>query len=160
MDSIDIKNLSNENILELLQILTTPNPEKDRLSLAQNILQKFINIPQSINTFLFHLSSNPNPNIRQLSAIMLYKSIEHNMDDLPEEKKDEIKKKVLELYSKEKTNLVLRSIGIVIFKICKKNLLANKWDYVLDMVFASPEQYNKFTYHCRLGWLGEYLVTK
>ena len=98
MDSIDIKNLSNENILELLQIITTPNPEKDRLSLAQNILQKFINIPQSINTFLFHLSSNPNPNIRQLSAIMLYKSIEHNMDDLPEDKKDEIKKKVLELY--------------------------------------------------------------
>ena len=143
MDSIDIKNLSNENILELLQILTTPNPEKDRLSLAQNILQKFINIPQSINTFLFHLSSNPNPNIRQLSAIMLYKSIEHNMDDLPEDKKDEIKKKVLELYSKEKTNLVLRSIGIVIFKICKKNLLANKWDYVLDMVFASPEQYTQ-----------------
>ena len=143
MDSIDIKNLSNENILELLQILTTPNPEKDRLSLSQNILQKFIKIPQSINSFLYHLSSNPNPNIRQLSAIMLYKSIEHNLDDLPEEKKDEIKKKVLELYSKEKINLVLKSIGIVIFKICKKNLLANKWDYVLDMVFTSPEKYNQ-----------------
>ena len=141
MDSIDIKNLSNENILELLQILSTPNPSPERLSLSQNILQKFINIPQSINTFLYHLSSNPNPNIRQLSAIMLYKSIEHNLDDLPEEKKDEIKKKILELYSKEKINLVLKSIGIVIFKICKKNLLANKWDYVLDMVFTSPEKY-------------------
>ena len=141
MDSIDIKNLSNENILELLQILSTPNPSPERLSLSQNILQKFINIPQSINTFLYHLSSNPNPNIRQLSAIMLYKSIEHNLDDFPEEKKDEIKKKILELYSKEKINLVLKSIGIVIFKICKKNLLANKWDYVLDMVFTSPEKY-------------------
>ena len=141
MDSIDINNLSNENILELLQILSTPNPSPDQLSLSQNILQKFIKIPQSINTFLYHLSSNPNPNIRQLSALMLYKSIEQNFDDLPEEKKDEIKKKVLELYSKEKVNLVLKSIGIAIFKICKKNLLEDKWDYVLDTVFTSPEKY-------------------
>jgi len=141
MDSIDINNLSNENILELLQILSTPNPSPDQLSLSQNILQKFIKIPQSINTFLYHLSSNPNPNIRQLSALMLYKSIEQNFDDLPEEKKDEIKKKVLELYSKEKVNLVLKSIGIAIYKICKKNLLENKWDYVLDTVFTSPEKY-------------------
>ena len=37
----------------------------------------------------------------------------------------------------------MKSIGIVIFKICKKNLLANKWDYVLDMVFTSPEKYNQ-----------------
>ena len=141
MDSIDINNLSNENILELLQILSTPNPSPDQLSLSQNILQKFIKIPQSINTFLYHLSSNPNPNIRQLSALMLYKSIEQNFDDLPEEKKDEIKKKVLELYSKEKVNLVLKSIGIAIYKICKKNLLEDKWDYVLDTVFTSPEKY-------------------
>ena len=141
MDSIDINNLSNENILELLQILSTPNPSPDQLSLSQNILQKFIKISQSINTFLYHLSSNPNPNIRQLSALMLYKSIEQNFDDLPEEKKDEIKKKVLELYSKEKVNLVLKSIGIAIYKICKKNLLEDKWDYVLDTVFTSPEKY-------------------
>ena len=141
MDSIDINNLSNENILELLQILSTPNPSPDQLSLSQNILQKFIKIPQSINTFLYHLSSNPNPNIRQLSALMLYKSFEQNFDDLPEEKKDEIKKKVLELYSKEKVNLVLKSIGIAIYKICKKNLLEDKWDYVLDTVFTSPEKY-------------------
>ena len=141
MDSIDINNLSNENILELLQILSTPNPSPDQLSLSQNILQKFIKIPQSINTFLYHLSSNPNPNIRQLSALMLYKSIEQNFDDLPEEKKDEIKKKVLELYLKEKVNLVLKSIGIAIYKICKKNLLEDKWDYVLDTVFTSPEKY-------------------
>ena len=141
MDSIDINNLSNENILELLQILSTPNPSPDQLSLSQNILQKFIKIPQSINTFLYHLSSNPNPNIRQLSALMLYKSIEQNFDDLPEEKKDETKKKVLELYSKEKVNLVLKSIGIAIYKICKKNLLEDKWDYVLDTVFTSPEKY-------------------
>ena len=141
MDSIDINNLSNENILELLQILSTPNPSPDQLSLSQNILQKFIKIPQSINTFLYHLSSNPNSNIRQLSALMLYKSIEQNFDDLPEEKKDEIKKKVLELYSKEKVNLVLKSIGIAIYKICKKNLLEDKWDYVLDTVFTSPEKY-------------------
>ena len=141
MDSIDINNLSNENILELLQILSTPNPSPEQLSLSQNILQKFIKIPQSINTFLYHLSSNPNPNIRQLSALMLYKSIEQNFDDLPEEKKDEIKKKVLELYSKEKVNLVLKSIGIAIYKICKKNLLEDKWDYVLDTVFTSPEKY-------------------
>ena len=141
MDSIDINNLSNENILELLQILSTQNPSTDQLSLSQNILQKFIKIPQSINTFLYHLSSNPNSNIRQLSALMLYKSIEQNFDDLPEEKKDEIKKKVLELYSKEKVNLVLKSIGIAIYKICKKNLLEDKWDYVLDTVFTSPEKY-------------------
>ena len=141
MDSIDINNLSNENILELLQILSTPNPSPDQLSLSQNILQKFIKIPQSINTFLYHLSSNPNPNIRQLSALMLYKSIEQNFDDLPEEKKEEKKKKVLELYSKEKVNLVLKSIGIAIYKICKKNLLEDKWDYVLDTVFTSPEKY-------------------
>ena len=141
MDSIDINNLSNENILELLQILSTPNPSPDQLSLSQNILQKFIKIPQSINTFLYHLSSNPNPNIRQLSALMLYKSIEQNFDDLPEEKKKKKKKKVLELYSKEKVNLVLKSIGIAIYKICKKNLLEDKWDYVLDTVFTSPEKY-------------------
>ena len=79
---------------------------------------------------------------------MLYKSIEQNFDDLPEEKKDEIKKKVLELYSKEKVNLVLKSIGIAIYKICKKNLLEDKWDYVLDTVFTSPEKYIQGT-NCR-----------
>ena len=101
MDSVDITKLSNENVLELLQVLITPNSENDRISLAQNLLKKYIDIPQSIEGFIFHLSSNQNENIRQLSAIMLYKSIEHNWENLDEQKQDEIKKKILELYSKE-----------------------------------------------------------
>ena len=143
MDSVDITKLSNENILELLQVLITPNSENDRISLAQNLLKKYIDIPQSIEGFIFHLSSNQNENIRQLSAIMLYKSIEHNWENLDEQKQDEIKKKILELYSKENINKVIKSIGISIYKICKKILLANKWDYILDMVFASPEKYSQ-----------------
>ena len=126
MDSVDITKLSNENILELLQVLITPNSENDRISLAQNLLKKYIDIPQSIEGFIFHLSSNQNENIRQLSAIMLYKSIEHNWENLDEQKQDEIKKKILELYSKENINKVIKSIGISIYKICKKILLANK----------------------------------
>ena len=143
MDSIDIKNISNENILELLQILSSPNPENARISLAQNILQKYLEIPQSIDSFIFHLSSNPIDNIRQSSSLMLYKAIEKNWEKINEQKQEEIKKKICEIYSKEKKSLVLKGIGIALFKICKKTLLANKWDFLLDMIFASPEKYSK-----------------
>ena len=143
MDSIDIKNLSNENILELLQILSSPNPENAKISLAQNILQKYLEIPQSIDCFIFHLSSNPNDIIRQSSSLMLYKAIEKNWENINEQKHEEIKKKICEIYSKEKKSLVLKGIGIALFKICKKTLLANKWDFLLDMIFASPEKYSQ-----------------
>ena len=143
MESIEIKNLSNENILELFQILTSLNPDQQRLSLAQNILKKYIEVPQSIDSFLHILSSNYNPDIRQGSAIMLYKSIDFNWEDIPEEKQEEIKKKILELYSKENVYKVLKIIGIALFIICKKTLLLNKWDYLLDTIFASPEKYGK-----------------
>ena len=85
METIDIKNLSNENILELFQILTSLNPDQQKISLAQNILKKFIEIPQSLDIFLHILSSNSNPDIRQASAIMLYKSIDNNWEDIQEE---------------------------------------------------------------------------
>ena len=142
MDSIDTKNLSNENILELFQILTSLNPDNERLSLAQNILKKYIEIPQSLDCFLHHLSSNNNPLIRHYSAIMLYKSIDNNWENITEQKQEEIKKKILELYSKEKAYNVLKGIGFALFKICKKTLIANKWDYVLDTIFSSPEKYS------------------
>ena len=143
MDSIDIKNLSNENILELFQILTSLNPEKDRLSLAQNILIKYIELPQSLDSFLHQLNSNTNPTIRQYSGIMLYKSIDCNWDSISNEKQEEIKKKLLELYSKEQTFQVLKGIGFALFKICKNTLIKNNWDYLLDTIFASPEKYSK-----------------
>ena len=143
MDSIDVKNLSNENILELFQILTSLNPEKDRLSLAQNILIKYIELPQSLDSFLHQLNSNPNPTIRQYSGIMLYKSIDCNWDSVSNEKQEEIKKKLLELYSKEQTFQVLKGIGFALFKICKNTLIKNNWDYLLDTIFASPEKYSK-----------------
>ena len=143
MESIDIKNLSNENILELFQILTSLNPDQQKISLAQNVLKKFIEIPQSLDIFLHILSTNSSPEIRQASAIMLYKSIDNNWEDIPEEKQEEIKKKILELYSKENVYKVLKLIGFGLFRICKKTLLANKWDYVLDTIFASPEKYSK-----------------
>ena len=142
MDSIDIKNLSNENILELFQVLTSPNPEQERISLAQNILKKYIEIPQSLDSFLYQLTTNNNPDIRQFSSIMLYKSIDFNWEEISNQKQEEIKQKILELYSKEKTYKVLKGIGFAIFKICKKTLIANKWDYLLDMIFSSPEKYN------------------
>ena len=143
MDSIDIKNLSNDNILELFQVLTSPNPEQERISLAQNILKKYIEIPQSLESFLYQLTTNNNPDIRQFSSIMLYKSIDFNWEDISKQKQEEIKQKILELYSKENVYKVLKGIGFAIFKICKKTLLSNQWDYLLDMIFSSPEKYGK-----------------
>ncbi len=58
MDAENIKNLSNSNFLELLQILASINPDKQKLSLAQDILTKYIDLPQSLNTSLYILSSN------------------------------------------------------------------------------------------------------
>jgi len=55
----------------------------------------------------------------------------------------EIEAAVAQIPSKENINKVIKSIGISIYKICKKILLANKWDYILDMVFASPEKYSQ-----------------
>ena len=143
MESIEVNNLSKENVLELFQILTSIKPDKQRLSIAQNILKKYMELPQSIDSFLFILASNPNPDIRQGSAIMLYKSLDYNWEDIPEQKQEEIKKKILELYSKEKAYKVLKMIGFAIFIISKRMLLLNKWDYLLDTIFASPEKYGK-----------------
>jgi hypothetical protein len=102
MESIDIKNLSNENILELFQILTSLNPDQQKISLAQNVLKKFIEIPQSLDIFLHILSTNSSPEIRQASAIMLYKSIDNNWEDIPEEKQEEIKKKNIRIIFQRK----------------------------------------------------------
>ena len=55
MDAENIKNLSNSNFLELLQILASINPDKQKLSLAQDILTKYIDLPQSLNTSLYIL---------------------------------------------------------------------------------------------------------
>ena len=87
MDAENIKNLSNSNFLELLQILASINPDKQKLSLAQDILTKYIDLPQSLNTSLYILSSNEPPIIRQHAANILYKSIDHNWDDIPDTKK-------------------------------------------------------------------------
>ena len=143
MDAENIKNLSNSNFLELLQILASINPDKQKLSLAQDILTKYIDLPQSLNTSLYILSSNEPPIIRQHAANILYKSIDHNWDDIPDTKKEEIKTKIIELYSKEKVYIILKAIGFVIFRICRKILLENKWDSILDLIFSSPDKYSQ-----------------
>ena len=85
---------------------------------------------------------NNNPDICQFCLIMLYKSINFK-EDISQQKQEEIKQKILELYSKENTYKDLKGIGFAIFKICKKTLISNKWDYLFDMIFSSQKKYGK-----------------
>ena len=148
MESIDIKKLSNDNILELFQVLTSANlPDQNKLNKASEIIEKYKTIPESLDGCLYQLSTNTDEKLRQFTALILYKSVDYNWEKISEEKKEEIKKKVLELYSKEKVYIVLKGIGYVIFKICKKTLNANKWDNLLDMIFSSPDKYSQGQEH-------------
>ena len=148
MESIDIKKLSNDNILELFQVLTSANlPDQNKLNKASEIIEKYKTIPESLDGCLYQLSTNTDEKLRQFTALILYKSVDYNWEKISEEKKEEIKKKVLELYSKEKVYIVLKGIGYVIFKICKKTLIANKWDNLLDMIFSSPDKYSQGQEH-------------
>ena len=147
MESVDIKQLSNDNILELFQVLTSTSPEQEKIKKAESIIEKYINIPESLDGCLYQLKTNTDTNIRHFSTLILYKSVDHNWNKTGEAKKEEIKKEVFELYSKEKNYQILKGIGYVIFKISKRTLLENKWDNLLEMVFSSPEKYSQGQEH-------------
>ena len=143
MEAIDVQKLSNDNVLELFQILTSSQPDPTKIKKAEELINKYKDIPESLDGCLYQLSTNTDEIVRQFSSLILYKSVDHNWGKISEEKKEEIKKKVMELYSKEKVYLVLKGIGYAIFKICKKTLLDNKWDNLLEMIFSSPEKYTQ-----------------
>ena len=143
MESIDVKKLSNDEVLELFKIITSNQQNKENIDKAQYLLEKYKNVPESIDGCIFQLLNNTNWKILQFSTIILYKSIDHNWQNLSEEKKNNIKNIILQLYSKQKNYIVLKSIGYTIFKICKKTLSDNKWDNLLDVVFSPPEKYGQ-----------------
>ena len=143
MEAIDVKKLSNDEILELFKIMTSNQQNKENMNKAQYLLEKYKNVPESIDGCIYQISNNSDWKILQFSTIILYKSIDHNWSSLSEEKKNEVKNIVLQLYSKQKNYIVLKSIGYVIFKICKKTLSDNKWDNLLDLIFSSPEKYGQ-----------------
>ena len=143
MESVDITKLSNENLNELFCIITSNQPDQVKITQAQDLLKKYIDIPESIDGCLYQLSNNNDENCRQLSTLILYKSIDHNWEKLSEDKKENIKNSIMDLYSKEKIYKILKGIGYAIFKICKKTLSENKWDNLLTMVFSPPEKYSQ-----------------
>ena len=143
MESIDVKQLSNDNVLELFQILTSSQPDTVKIKKAQDLINKYKDIPESLDGCLYQLSTNTDEIIRQFTTVILYKSVDHNWGKISEEKKEGIKKTVMELYSKEKSYRVLKGLGYAIFKICKKTLLENKWDNLLEMIFSSPDKYTQ-----------------
>jgi len=143
MESIDVKQLSNDNVLELFQILTSSQPDTVKIKKAQDLINKYKDIPESLDGCLYQLSTNTDEIIRQFTTVILYKSVDHNWGKISEEKKEGIKKTVMELYSKEKSYKVLKGLGYAIFKICKKTLLENKWDNLLEMIFSSPDKYTQ-----------------
>ena len=147
MEAIDVKKLSNDEVLELFQIMTSNQPNKENLQKAQFLIEKYKNEPESLDGCLFILSNNKDWKILQFSAIILYKSIDHNWSKISDAKKEEIKKLVLQLYSKEKNYIVLKNIGYAIFKICKKTLSENKWDNLLELIFSSPDKYGQGEAH-------------
>ena len=143
MEPIDPKKLSNDNILELFQILTSTSPEREKLQKASKLIDEYKEIPESIDGCLYQLSNNTDKDILQFSAVMLYKSIDHNWSKISEQKREEVKKIILELYSKQKNYRILKSIGYVIFKICKRTLSEKKWDNLLELIFSPLEKYGK-----------------
>ena len=102
MESIDVKQLSNDNVLELFQILTSSQPDTVKIKKAQDLINKYKDIPESLDGCLYQLSTNTDEIIRQFTTVILYKSVDHNWGKISEEKKEGIKKTVMELYSKEK----------------------------------------------------------
>ena len=143
MEAIDVKKLSNDEVLELFKIMTSNQPNPENMKKAQFLLEKYKNVAESIDGCLYQLSNNSDWKILQFATIILYKSIDHNWNELSEPKKEEIKKIVLNLYSKEKNYLVLKNIGYVIFKICKKTIGENKIDNLLELIFSPPEKYGQ-----------------
>ena len=75
MEPIDVQKLSNDNVLELFQILTSRAPEQEKINKAQDLIDKYKNIPESLDGCLFQLYNNTDADIRQFSALILYKSI-------------------------------------------------------------------------------------
>ena len=134
--------LTNDNINELLEVFSSIQPDNDKILKSQEILKKYSERIESVEGYLFQIKSNPNANCRQLASILLYKNIDKHWTKIDNEKKNQIKKLLMELYSQEKVYLVLKGISYVIFKISKQTLLNNEWDDLLNMIFSSPDKYN------------------
>ena len=143
MEPIDVKKLSNDNILELFQIMISRAPEQEKINKAQEVIDKYKNIPESLDGCLYQLYNNTDADIRQFSTLILYKSIDHNWNKISDSKKEEIKQSIIKLYSQEKEYKVLKGIGYAMFKICKRTLNEDKWDNLLELIFSSPEKYNQ-----------------
>ena len=93
MEPIDIKQLSNNNVLELFQVLTSTSPEQEKIKKAENIIEKYINIPESLDGCLYQLKTNTDVNTRHFSTLILYKSVDHNWNKISEQKKKKLKRK-------------------------------------------------------------------
>ena len=102
MEPIDVKKLSNDNILELFQIMISRAPEQEKINKAQELIDKYKNIPESLDGCLYQLYNNTDADIRQFSTLILYKSIDHNWNKISDSKKEEIKQSIIKLYSQEK----------------------------------------------------------
>ena len=138
----NIISLSNDNINELLEVFTSQQPDNDKIKKSTEIIKKYSNTIESVEGYLYQIKTNQKPSCRQLASILLYKSIDKHWSKINNEKKNQIKNLIMELYSQEKVYLVLKGIAYVIYKISKQTLLNNEWDDLLNMVFSSPDKYN------------------
>ncbi len=138
----NIISLSNDNINELLEVFTSPQPDNDKIKKSTEIIKKYSETLESVEGYLSQIKTNQKPSCRQLASILLYKSIDKHWSKINNEKKNQIKNLIMELYSQEKVYLVLKGIAYVIYKISKQTLLNNEWDDLLNMIFSSPDKYN------------------
>ena len=138
----NIISLSNDNINELLEVFTSQQPDNDKIKKSTEIIKKYSNTIESVEGYLYQIKTNQKPSCRQLASILLYKSIDKHWSKINNEKNNQIKNLIMELYSQEKVYLVLKGIAYVIYKISKQTLLNNEWDDLLNMVFSSPDKYN------------------
>ena len=142
MESINPSNLTNENIQALLATITSPQPNNEQIKQATEVLKKYSENILSVEGLLYQMKNNQDFKARQLASIILYKCIDRHWLQIDSQKQTLIKQLIMELYAKEKVYLVLKGISNIIYKICKRSLINNEWDDLLNLVFASPNKYS------------------
>jgi len=134
--------LSQDQLISILNILISINPNNKEIKQANEILNKYSKNILSIETYLYLIKYNENFKIRQLCAILLLKRLEKHWPNLSVEIKSSFQNLILEIYLYEKNYLVLKAIGEIIYRIMKL-LLANNDNTTLfvDLIIRDPLSY-------------------
>lgn len=139
--------LSNDQLEEILNILTSPAPNKEEMNKAYALIKSFSKSITCIPVYLHHIKTNQKQGQRQLSAVLLSKRINKLWGLLSKEDKFSLSKELINTISNETSYLVSKAIGLSISKLIIHSLKENtqiesEERTLLEFILSDPQSYS------------------